>query len=240
MSLCQANSQFFTASNGTWRQVQFFSTVSTSPGGKFGQKSPPKSPLLVERNHILIQTTQFILQCNALRAFAVSYLDNQYRSQYNPDSFALISVYAVMHLRIEDSRPIVRTLSPGGGHGTKAAHANPWSASSSFFIEIKTTNHCYTTTNTNTTATTTKKSRHIQHSTTTKTVPSSQCNNMQYHAARPSIFHWCNYYILHISSLHLSSFCAKRTFAVKDPFPWGSELANRPPKPNPIWGRVRP
>ena len=189
MSLCQANSQIFTASNGTWRQVQFFSTVSTSPGGKFGQKSPPKSPLLVERNHILIQTTQFILQCNALRAFAVSYLDNQYRSQYNPDSFALISVYAVMHLRIEDSRPIVRTLSPGGGHGTKAAHANPWSASSSFFIEIKTTNHCYTTTNTNTTATTTKKSRHIQHSTTTKTVPSSQCNNMQYHAARPSIFH---------------------------------------------------
>ena len=74
-----------------------------------------KSPLLVERNHILIQTTQFILQCNALRAFAVSYLDNQYRSQYNPDSFALISVYAVMHLRIEDPRPIVRTLSPGGG-----------------------------------------------------------------------------------------------------------------------------
>ena len=166
----------------------FFHSVNKS-WGQIWAKSPPKSPLLVERNHILIQTTQFILQCNALRAFAVSYLDNQYRSQYNPDSFALISVYAVMHLRIEDSRPIVRTLSPGGGHGTKAAHANPWSASSSFFIEIKTTNHCYTTTNTNTTATTTKKSRHIQHSTTTKTVPSSQCNNMQYHAARPSIFH---------------------------------------------------
>ena len=100
-------------------KCNFFSTVSTSPGGKFGQKSPPKSPLLVERNHILIQTTQFILQCNALRAFAVSYLDNQYRSQYNPDSFALISVYAVMHLRIEDSRPIVRTLSPGGDMGPR-------------------------------------------------------------------------------------------------------------------------
>ena len=112
-------------SNGTWRQVQFFSTVSTSPGGKFGQKSPPKSPLLVERNHILIQTTQFILQCNALRAFAVSYLDNQYRSQYNPDSFALISVYAVMHLRIEDSRPIVRTLSPGGGTWDQGCSCKP-------------------------------------------------------------------------------------------------------------------
>ena len=125
MSLCQANSQIFTASNGTWRQVQFFSTVSTSPGGKFGQKSPPKSPLLVERNHILIQTTQFILQCNALRAFAVSYLDNQYRSQYNPDSFALISVYAVMHLRIEDSRPIVRTLSTGGGTWDQGCSCKP-------------------------------------------------------------------------------------------------------------------
>ena len=96
----------------------FFHSVNKSWGQIWAKKSPKVPPAGWKKSYINTNNTIY-LKMQRSPGFRSFFLDNQYRSQYNPDSFALISVYAVMHLRIEDSRPIVRTLSPGGDMGPR-------------------------------------------------------------------------------------------------------------------------